>query len=157
MSALVDSRKPRHPNPSTYHSRRLLATTPTSRWLAVIFYLPRRIRKPSTRVYPKVSGLTAWSENCKWHSSLPLGLTSLLYLNNLQEGFKDRTMKFEREIICATSKTVWEPLYQKIWTDAYKCSELLLMACWPHGRINTTCPSIILMPFHKILNKHTQK
>jgi hypothetical protein len=24
-----------------------------------------------TRVYPKVSGLTAWSENCKWYSSLP--------------------------------------------------------------------------------------
>jgi hypothetical protein len=26
-----------------------------------------------TVVYPKVSGLAAWSENCKWHSSLPLG------------------------------------------------------------------------------------
>jgi len=26
-----------------------------------------------TWVYPKVSGLTAWSENCKWYSSLPLG------------------------------------------------------------------------------------
>jgi hypothetical protein len=26
-----------------------------------------------TRVYPKVSGLDAWSENCKWYSSLPLG------------------------------------------------------------------------------------
>jgi hypothetical protein len=26
-----------------------------------------------TRVYPKVSGLAAWSENCKWYSSLPLG------------------------------------------------------------------------------------
>jgi len=25
-----------------------------------------------TRVYPKVSGLAAWSENYKWHSSLPL-------------------------------------------------------------------------------------
>jgi len=25
-----------------------------------------------TRVYPKVSGLAAWSENCKWYSSLPL-------------------------------------------------------------------------------------
>jgi hypothetical protein len=24
-------------------------------------------------VYPKVSGLAAWSENCKWYSSLPLG------------------------------------------------------------------------------------
>jgi hypothetical protein len=26
-----------------------------------------------TRVYPKVSGLAAWSENCKLYSSLPLG------------------------------------------------------------------------------------
>jgi len=26
-----------------------------------------------TMVYPKVSGLAAWSENCKYHSSLPLG------------------------------------------------------------------------------------
>jgi len=23
--------------------------------------------------YPKVSGLAAWSENCKWYSSVPLG------------------------------------------------------------------------------------
>jgi hypothetical protein len=27
-----------------------------------------------TRVYPKVTGLAAWSENCKWYSSLPLDL-----------------------------------------------------------------------------------
>jgi hypothetical protein len=27
----------------------------------------------SMRVYPKVSGLATWSENCKWYSSLPLG------------------------------------------------------------------------------------
>jgi hypothetical protein len=25
------------------------------------------------RVYPEVSGLAAWSENCKWYNSLPLG------------------------------------------------------------------------------------
>jgi hypothetical protein len=27
----------------------------------------------NTTVYPKVSGLVAWSDNCKWYSSLPLG------------------------------------------------------------------------------------
>jgi hypothetical protein len=33
-----------------------------------------------TRVYPKVSGLATWSENCKWYSSLPLGaVVSLFY------------------------------------------------------------------------------
>jgi hypothetical protein len=26
----------------------------------------------NTKVYQKVSGLAAWSENCKWYSSLPL-------------------------------------------------------------------------------------
>jgi hypothetical protein len=34
---------------------------------------------PSTRVYPQVSGLAAWSENCKWYSSLSLcAVVSLL-------------------------------------------------------------------------------
>jgi hypothetical protein len=33
-----------------------------------------------TRVYPKVSGLAAWSENCKWYSSLALdAVVSLFY------------------------------------------------------------------------------
>jgi hypothetical protein len=35
---------------------------------------------PNTRVYPKVSGLAAWSENCKWYSSLPLGAVVSLSL-----------------------------------------------------------------------------
>jgi hypothetical protein len=32
-----------------------------------------------TRMYPKVSGLAAWSENCKWYSSLPLGAVVSLF------------------------------------------------------------------------------
>jgi hypothetical protein len=31
------------------------------------------------RVYPKVSGLGAWRENCKWYSSLPLGAVVSLF------------------------------------------------------------------------------
>jgi len=31
------------------------------------------------RVYPKVSGLAAWSENCKWYSSLPLDAVLSLF------------------------------------------------------------------------------
>jgi hypothetical protein len=31
------------------------------------------------KVYPKVPGLTAWSENCKWYSSLPLGAVVSLF------------------------------------------------------------------------------
>jgi hypothetical protein len=32
-----------------------------------------------TRVYPKLSGLDAWSENFKWYSSLPLGAVVSLF------------------------------------------------------------------------------
>jgi hypothetical protein len=32
-----------------------------------------------TWVYPKVSGLAAWSENCKWYISLPLGAVASLF------------------------------------------------------------------------------
>jgi hypothetical protein len=32
-----------------------------------------------TKVYPNVSGLAAWSENCKWYSSLPLGAVISLF------------------------------------------------------------------------------
>jgi hypothetical protein len=36
-----------------------------------------------TRVYPKVSGLAAWSENCKWYSSLPLGAVVSLFCESV--------------------------------------------------------------------------
>jgi hypothetical protein len=29
--------------------------------------------------YPKVSGLAAWNENCKWYNSLPLGAVVSLF------------------------------------------------------------------------------
>jgi hypothetical protein len=37
----------------------------------------------STWVYPKVSGLAAWSENCKWYSSLPLGAVVTLFCQSV--------------------------------------------------------------------------
>jgi hypothetical protein len=36
-----------------------------------------------TRVYPKVPGLVAWSENCKWYSSLPLGSVGSLFCGSV--------------------------------------------------------------------------
>jgi hypothetical protein len=36
-----------------------------------------------TRVYPKVSGLAAWSENCKWYSSLPLGAVVSIFCESV--------------------------------------------------------------------------
>jgi len=34
-------------------------------------------------MYPKVSGLAAWSENCKWYSSLSLGAVVLLFCESV--------------------------------------------------------------------------
>jgi len=42
----------------------------------VYFKFHRTVLQQYTRVYPKVSGLTAWSENCKWYSSLSLSLSA---------------------------------------------------------------------------------
>jgi hypothetical protein len=36
-----------------------------------------------TKVYPKVSALAAWSENCKWYSSLPLGAILSLFCESV--------------------------------------------------------------------------
>jgi hypothetical protein len=36
-----------------------------------------------TRVYPKISGLAAWSENCKWYGSLPLGAVVSLFVTRI--------------------------------------------------------------------------
>jgi hypothetical protein len=35
------------------------------------------------RVYPKVSGLASWSENCKWYSSQPLGAIVSLFCESV--------------------------------------------------------------------------
>jgi hypothetical protein len=35
------------------------------------------------RLYPKVSGLAAWSDNCKWYSSLPLGAVVSLFCESV--------------------------------------------------------------------------
>jgi hypothetical protein len=39
--------------------------------------------KLHTRVYPKVSGLAAWSKHCKWYSSLPLGTVISLFCKSV--------------------------------------------------------------------------
>jgi hypothetical protein len=38
-----------------------------------------------TRAYPKVSGLAAWSENCKWYGFLPLGAVVSLFVRQSSE------------------------------------------------------------------------
>jgi hypothetical protein len=36
-----------------------------------------------TSVYPEVSGLTAWNENCKWYNSLPLSAVVTLFYESV--------------------------------------------------------------------------
>jgi len=56
-----------------------------------------------TRVYPKVSGLVAWSESCKWYSSLPLGaVLSLLWVS---------LVSFAVIILCVASQRVFIVVY----------------------------------------------
>jgi len=38
---------------------------------------------PYTIVYPKFSGLAAWNENCKWYSSLTLGVVVSLFCESV--------------------------------------------------------------------------
>jgi hypothetical protein len=37
----------------------------------------------SMRVYPQVSRLATWSENCKWYSSLPLSAVVSLFCESV--------------------------------------------------------------------------
>jgi hypothetical protein len=41
------------------------------------------ILRKVTRVYPKVSGLAAWSENCKWYSYVPLCVVVSLFCQSV--------------------------------------------------------------------------
>jgi hypothetical protein len=56
-----------------------------------------------TRVYPKVSGLAAWSENCKWYSSLPLGAVVSLLCVSL--------VSFANTTLCVASQRVFIVFY----------------------------------------------
>jgi hypothetical protein len=52
-----------------------------------------------TRVYPKVSGLAAWSDNCKWYSSL--------HQAQLYRYFVNQSIEFCRHNLCVTSERVF--------------------------------------------------
>jgi hypothetical protein len=48
-----------------------------------MYYIEYDGQDGHTRVYPKVSGLAAWSENCKWYSSLPLRAVVSLFCESV--------------------------------------------------------------------------
>jgi len=35
------------------------------------------------KVYPKISGLAAWRENCKWYKPVPLGAVLSLFCESV--------------------------------------------------------------------------
>jgi hypothetical protein len=41
------------------------------------------LKKKYKRVHPNVSGLAAWSENCKWYSSVPLDAIVSLFCESV--------------------------------------------------------------------------
>jgi hypothetical protein len=67
---ILSQMQPVHISPPSFpkiHSNITFPFTPRfSEWSP-----PFMFSNQNTRVYPKVSGLAAWSENCKWYSSLP--------------------------------------------------------------------------------------
>jgi hypothetical protein len=63
-------------------------STPPTRIHGVVLHLCLTVRffwKRTTRMYPKFSGLAAWSENCKWYSSLPLGAVYRYFVSQSSE------------------------------------------------------------------------
>jgi hypothetical protein len=54
-------------------------------------------------VYPKVSGLAAWSENCKWYSFLPLRAVVSLFCESVNE--------FAAITLCVASQRVFNVVY----------------------------------------------
>jgi hypothetical protein len=53
--------------------------TASSQYVFMMWWL----MKQDTSVYPKVSGLAAWREGCKWYSSLPLGAVVSLFCESV--------------------------------------------------------------------------
>jgi len=57
----------------------LMNRLPTASAIPVTTWITPDVLSYHTRGYPKVSGLAAWSKNCNWCSSLPLGAVASLF------------------------------------------------------------------------------
>jgi hypothetical protein len=70
-SLIIVTRKPNH-------------VDVTSKYVeAYLNVKPHILETRSTKVYPKVSRLASWSENCKWYISLPLGEVISLFCESV--------------------------------------------------------------------------
>jgi hypothetical protein len=59
------------------------AVSVQSEFLVYNLHVAKTQFQRNTRVYPKVFGLTAWSKNCKWYSSLSLGAVASLFCESV--------------------------------------------------------------------------
>jgi hypothetical protein len=84
-------------------------------------------RESYARVFPKVSGLAARSENCKWYSPLPLGAVLSLFVSQFSEFCLQNPL-------CCSSKSVY-----CCFSLSHKSGNF-----WIHPRI-CSCETIRLM------------
>jgi hypothetical protein len=67
------------------------------------------MEQDGTMVCQKVSGLAAWSENCKWCSSLPLGA--------VYRYFMSQSVSFVAITLCVASQRVFIVVSIYFFTD----------------------------------------
>jgi hypothetical protein len=85
------------------------------------------------RVYPKVSGLAAWSENCKWYSTLPLKCNCIAILCQsitlcvaFQRVFVVVVVYF---VIDSVRKLFDIPSYVRTYVCMYVCMYVYIRVC----------------------------
>jgi hypothetical protein len=105
------------------------------------------IHSPKTSVYPEVSGLAAWSENCKWYISLPLGATLWVSL-----------VSFAAITLCVPSQRVFIVVNVYFVTDSVRklldTPSCIFMAClWymAKQRDNFTFTSFTSSPIYSLM------
>jgi hypothetical protein len=77
-----------------------------------------------TRVYPKVSGLPAWSENCKWYCSLPLGAVVSLFVSQSSEFCRHNPLCcFSTSVYCWSIYYIIDSVRKLLDIPTYNVSE----------------------------------
>jgi len=81
------------------------------------------LQVPFTRIYPKFSDLAAWSENCKWYSSLPIDTVVSLFLSQSSE--------FCLHIpLCCLSPVYYFLFRYRLSPENFRYNFVLKIACW---------------------------
>jgi hypothetical protein len=70
-------------------------------------------------VCPKFSALTAWSENCKWYSSLPIGAILSLFLSQSSEFFAITLCVASQQVFIAVVYFVIDSVRKLFDTPSY--------------------------------------